>query len=217
MLPWKPTTKQRLDTIVSFENDECISSRLPAGTLQDLTTCISHHVSICPPSRTYWTCSQYIIDHRLSSLELKKRWSFLISSASPASVWQRTKVNKKEIGMNYWVQRGTNESFMCCSSAHLTLSNYLASAFNGGLSKWDKSAFTWEILKDTFGSERQVDRASADEPSETRELARTIKQIHVYYPRTQTSASFERSHAVNGFIVHPEWNKWWSRMCNNVK
>lgn len=73
-----------------------------------------------------------------------KRWSFLISSASPASPRQRTKVDKKR-NANEWQCGGTNES---CSSAHLTLSNYLASPFNGGVSEWDKSELTWEILKD---------------------------------------------------------------------
>lgn len=49
--------------------------------------------------------------------------------------------------MSEW-REGTDESFMRSSSAHLPLSNYLASAFNGGMSEWDKSVLTWEILKD---------------------------------------------------------------------
>lgn len=78
------------------------------------------------------------------------------SSAEALSVWQRTYANtkKKEIQINYW----TKESFKCCPSVHLTLSNYLASTPNGGLNAWDQSALTSQTLKDrgwgkTHGSE----------------------------------------------------------------
>lgn len=84
-----------------------------------------------------------IIYFHLQSLKLL--WS---PPPAPASDGRGHKLTKRECKrINEWCG-GTNESFMCCSSARLTLSNYLASAFNGGVSKWDKSALTREILKD---------------------------------------------------------------------
>lgn len=46
---------------------------------------------------------------------------------------------------------GQTKGFVHSSSAHLPLSNYLASAFNGRVSKWDKSALTWEMRRDWVG------------------------------------------------------------------
>lgn len=76
-----------------------------------------------------------------------QRWSFLISAASLSKSLAEDKWSQKRSEwINVW-RGGTKESFMCCSSGHLTLSNYLASAFNGGVSMWDKSELTWMILK----------------------------------------------------------------------
>lgn len=76
-------------------------------------------------------------------------WSFsdLLLQPQPATGRGHELTKRECKWINEW-WGGTNESFMCCSSARLTLSNYLASAFNGGVSKWDKSALAREILKD---------------------------------------------------------------------
>lgn len=108
-----------------------------------LTTCISHHASMCPPT-TVGVNISFITDFHPHSLTTLKLSDLCCQPQQVAGRGQM--ITKKSKWINVW-RGGTKESFMCCSSGHLTLSNYLASAFNGGVSMWDKSELTWMILK----------------------------------------------------------------------
>lgn len=127
------------------KNDKCISSLLPAGSCSRIRNKVyfTSRLDVLPAGRIGLGVNiSSIIYFHLQSLKL-----FWSPPPAPASNGTERELTKRECKwINEWCG-GTNESFMCCSSARLTLSNYLAFAFNGGVSKWDKSALTREILK----------------------------------------------------------------------